>query len=1089
MKKKRGTQGAISVFLAIILVPCIVVSSVFVDLGRVHLSKTTAESSADLALNALLTNYDADLKDWYGMVASCQNIGEFYEASANYFLRALASQGMSDEEIILLSDYYANATNDDTIYDLLKTESKTNAGGMISAVDGANLSNAALMKDQVVEFMKYRAPIEIATGLIDRLKSDSTITEAIEAEKNEPLVADKQEFYESEGKLTEIAYHSYLAIRDYYVAANSDLTNASISEKYGKLQSYRDVYKEILRLVISNLSNTSGLERYSRYTISKTYYNDLYSNPTRNFSEVYSEKKKVDDVDTYYIDLADVKDLVEDLQKKVEAFNTAKSNFSTAAQPILNKLPYGDGANQTNPIQWWVQMNNAVNASSGTNHTNNVKTAAQNMMRAYSRVLAIDSCELRGDVPEGWDSLDDWKTKYGASSLITTVESLQSSYLTAGVANNDDTYLKAVKNLESISSANYGNINAANLYVTVDGQRKNLSSALSHISSQLMSTRQEMQDYVDLLDKAIDGDDGDTPSLDELKSYVATYEQKLDDWTWTADHTDTNMADSDTTEINEMEASIEIDDGDVDVLKTRLVNIRSQLKAVISAIDSLKWGGTAIKDLTSIDTFKSKAGVSSSQIGSTNSEISNYTNTLFGQKFAPQTMPTMDHTNDTSYNPQIDPETKEVDTPDLWEYLYDKYRGSESGMETAKDEKESAEAAGEGKAKEAKDKNRYNGGGKDVKWEYSANVSFDLGDAVSGVIGVVKDLINLDFTGMRDDLYATTYAMEMFSFATYENEGLYHLLEESDPDKITQLNIGNYPGYYSSVMGTSADQEKTWCSDNPKDSYNKSLTNHLINKTNNAAYCAEVEYILCGSNGSTNKDNVKAVYNKIYAIRYGLNLVSSFQVFWNPAGTNTDPTAQALFFAASGVQALTGGIVPIAVTEAVLLPILTIFETSKDLDRLESGFPVELYKTEPGQWWVSLTPQSSDEATTPSMPGGISAFLSLISGDGLARHNTGNGLFYSDYLTLFVYLGFNSDAQQGMYQRMAEVIQFNIGTMAKSTTYSLKNSQMYFQLNAELRVKPLMITLPFFTMDEYSNEMTTKTDWCTYKILTVRGYN
>lgn len=131
MRKKKGSRGAVSVFLAIILVPCIVVASLFVDLSRVHLSKAAAESSADLALNALLTNYDGDLKDWYGMVASCQNIEQFYQVSASYFIRALKSQGMSDDEIILLSDYYSNATNDDTIYDLLAVECQTQPEGMI----------------------------------------------------------------------------------------------------------------------------------------------------------------------------------------------------------------------------------------------------------------------------------------------------------------------------------------------------------------------------------------------------------------------------------------------------------------------------------------------------------------------------------------------------------------------------------------------------------------------------------------------------------------------------------------------------------------------------------------------------------------------------------------------------------------------------------------------------------------------------------------------------------------------------------------------------------------------------------------------
>ncbi len=1089
MRKKNGSRGAISVFLAMILVPCIVVSSLFVDLSRVHLSKTTAESSADLALNALLTNYDADLKDWYGMVASCQNIEDFYEVSANYFLRALKSQGMSDAEIILLSDYYANATNDDTIYDLLKVDCNTQTGSMISAVDGANLSNAALLKEQIIEFMKYRAPIEITTNLVERFKSDSTVMQAIEAEENEPLVEDKQEFYESEGALTEAAFYSYQAIRAYYVKANSEgLTNESLSGEYSKFQGYQSVYKEILGYVISNLSNTSGLSRYNRYTISKTYYNDYYSNPTRRFSDVYSEKKTVDGVETYYIDLSDVEDLVEDLEEAKTAFLTAKTNFENAAQPILNKLPYGNESGQSNPIQWWVQMNNAVNASSGTNHTSKVTTAAQNMMRAYSKVLAIDECELRGDLPEDWESLSDWKDEYGATALISSVESLQSTYLTAGVTNNSDKYLKAVKNLESVSSAQYGNINASNLYVTVNGERKNLNAAISYIASDLTSTRAEMQAFVDLLDTAIDGDDGDTPSLTELKSYVATYEQKLEDWSTTAGNTNTTMGSEDTSEINGMEASIEIDDGDVDVLKTRLTHIRSQVQGLIDDIDSLKWGGTAIKDITSLDTFKSKVSIDKSRIGTTNSEIASYRDTLFSQKFAPQTLPTFEHSNDTTYNPTIDPLTGDVSTPDLWIYLYSKYRGAETGMETAKEEKETAQDTATQKANEAKDKDRYNGGGQNVKWEYSSGSAFDLGESFSGVIGVVEDLINLDFTGMRDDLYATTYIMEMFSYATFENEGLYQLLKETDATKVTELTTSNYTTHYNTVMGTSADQEKTWLSDNPKDSYNKSLTNHLINKSNNAAYCAEIEYILCGSNGSTNSDNVKSVYNKIYTIRYGLNVVSSFQHFWNPTGTNTDPTAMALFFAASGVQALTAGIVPIAVTEAVLLPILTIFETSKDLDRLERGFPVELYKTEPGQWWVSLTPQSPDDETTPSMPGGISAFVSLISGEGLARHNTDNGLFYSDYLTLFVYLGLNSGAQQGMYQRMAEVIQFNIGTMANNTSYSLVNSRLYFQLNAELRVKPLMIALPFFSNDEYSNELDTKTDWCTYKISTTRGY-
>ena len=1086
MRNKRGQKGAISVFLSIILVPCIVVSSVFVDLGRVHLSKTMAESAADLALNSLLTNYDADLKDWYGMVASCQNIQEFYEASARYFLRMLASQGMSDEEIILLSDYYADATNDDTIHDLLKVECNTQSNSMIAPVDGANLSSAAMLKEQVVEFMKYRAPIEIATNLVDRWTRDSTITGALEADDNEPLVKDKEAFYKSEGDLVEAAFYTYQAIKAYYLAVNGDsFTNDSLAAQYAVLGGYQSAYKEIMRYVISNLANTSGLQRYGRVTITKTYYNDLYSNPDQNFSEVYSEKVHKDGNDVYYIDLEDVEKLVQDLDKKIEKFNTAKADFSTAAQPILNKLPYGTGSSQTNPIQWWVQMNRAVNASSGTNHTAQVKSAAQEMMRAYSRVLAIDECELRGSLPTGWASLDDWKTKYNGTFLISQAESLQATYLTSGVNNDSDVYLKAVRNLESVSSSQYGNINAANLYVSVNGNRLNLNSALSQISTQLTSTKQQMQGYVDLLNVAIDGDGDNTPSLDELKNYVKTYEEKLQEWTDTAHSMDTTMAGEDQKEISDREAAVEINQQDLSILKTRLVNIRSQFQAMIGAIDALKWGGEAIASIATVETFKAKAGVDMDRIGTTNGELTSYADTLFGEKFVPKSMPDMEHKGDSKYDVTIDPVSGSVDTPDLWIYLYKKYRSSESGMEKAKQEKEEAKNTSDKKASDAKNKDRYSGGGKNIPWEYSSSATYNMGSSLEGIVGVVESLVTGNFTGMRDDLYVATYIMEMFSYATYQNEGLYNLLAEKEPNNITQLKLSNYDTvYYPTVMGNSENDAHTWLSIDPKDAYNKSLTNHLINKTNNAAYEAEVEYILCGGKDSTNKDNVKKVYENIYALRYGLNLVSGFQHFWalDPASARTKcTTAEAVYYAAVFVNMTTSGVIPIPVTEAVLIPILTVFETAKDLERLQAGFPVELYKSKPDQWWVSIGSESSRN--------GIGEFMDALSvGDAFDKENTGNGLRYSDYLTLFVYLGLNGDAEEGIYQRMAEVIQFNIGTMANKTDYSLKKSQLYFQLHAELRVSPLMITLPVFNQDEYDNQMTTKTDWCTYDITTVRGY-
>ena len=75
--KKSNSHGAVSVFIAIILVPCIVFTCIFGDLSRVQLSMATATSAGDLSLYSLMSHYDKDLKEFYGLVGSCQNIDEF----------------------------------------------------------------------------------------------------------------------------------------------------------------------------------------------------------------------------------------------------------------------------------------------------------------------------------------------------------------------------------------------------------------------------------------------------------------------------------------------------------------------------------------------------------------------------------------------------------------------------------------------------------------------------------------------------------------------------------------------------------------------------------------------------------------------------------------------------------------------------------------------------------------------------------------------------------------------------------------------------------------------------------------------------
>ena len=197
----QKTKGSVTIFLVIILVPVIAVCTIFVDASRIKLAQGMAQSSADLALNTVLTQYDEKLSDYYGLMASCQDVEEFYGVSQQYFVDCMVSQGIS----VTLAQEFAediteivkgNATiNDFIAIDQDKTPAKSEPSGKIplnekptvllslkaatiASPANANLANPVMMKEEVIEFMKYRAPIELVgeldgdkKGLVNKLTS------------------------------------------------------------------------------------------------------------------------------------------------------------------------------------------------------------------------------------------------------------------------------------------------------------------------------------------------------------------------------------------------------------------------------------------------------------------------------------------------------------------------------------------------------------------------------------------------------------------------------------------------------------------------------------------------------------------------------------------------------------------------------------------------------------------------------------------------------------------------------------------------------------------------------------------------------
>ncbi len=1058
MKKRDFQKGAVSVFLVIILIPCIVISGIFVDLSRVKLSQGVATSSADLALNSLMANYDKDLSEFYGLMGSCQNIEDFYEESAQFFLQALYSQGLSADDAESLMAYVSTLLHDKEIHDLFQMEIQTETKDIVKAYKGGNSEEASIgtssviIKDQMVEFMKYRAPIQISTKVIDRLKKSGAKDVLGKAKEDEKLVEDKQEYAKSEEEFMDAAFKTYKALLEY---EGKKMTVTKLKGMLKDMKEARETYRDVSKLMVSNLNGTSGLTQFYR----PTYPINLYS---YNKTNVYSRKETDDSGnETYYIDGPKLTSFLDDLESSIQWFKDSRKAVSDAVGNTLVDASIGTASNQYHPIQWWKKVDSVVNP-----YLDNFKYYADIMLDCYAKVLATKDCTLGNDIPSDWESRYD--------SLTQSVKDLHKDYLTAGVpeGGTNNRYLRLVNKLEKYSAENINNINPDKVTIS---NGKSVSGAISDVATKLSNHVKDLDDCIGVLNKLIDGYGNNPYSLDSLSKKAETYNNKYTDWKNNAKVQDTTMAENDWKSIQTIETKgevLSVSKQEILDFKTRLVNIRERLKDVKTTIESMTFSG---KKLSSIDSYNTAYNAVKGSIGEnlTNAQVSSKASSIFKETFSPyKSDPNAEvktyKFEDANYNPDLT-----SSSPKFYKWLKDKFKDTdESKVNEEKDKVDGKEDEGEKAAEDAKKKDRSGEVSKTNLYNNStyksaefpsgldANGQFGLGSSLISSLGdVVSSLVNMKFDGMRDSLYSTEYVMDMFSYQTYVNEGKYRLCLEKG--KTADDIEKNYTTEYSNVTGNK-DKEGAWLSENITDSYNKTLTNKMINSTNNVLHGAEVEYVLYGKQ---NKNNIASAYTDIFTIRYLLNTLSGFQNFWNASSNETAGTIEAL---AATISAATSGIVPVPVIKCVAILLLTALETAEDLNRLEKGFQVELYKKEE-DWRFSINIDFSTKSGTTSKA-------------------CDNGLFYSDYLYLFLYLGFNDkDSASEMYRRVGDLIQVNMRKYTGKNTYMLKNAKSYFELNATIRVKPLMIALPM--SQGYANNPKDKSDWCTFDIHEIRGYS
>ncbi len=179
-KLSHGVKGYISLILCIILLPMMTYSSMIIDASRLQSLRTGIQSAGDLALNAALSEYDFLLEDMYGLFANTKE-GEIEDAVKLYFAQTIQNsladysfdQTKTEQYVDNIYDIFYNSyMNGEKIDedDVVNFITATMEDFSLDGVYGSALASPAVLKEQIVEYMKYKGPVSIVTSLVGKIK-------------------------------------------------------------------------------------------------------------------------------------------------------------------------------------------------------------------------------------------------------------------------------------------------------------------------------------------------------------------------------------------------------------------------------------------------------------------------------------------------------------------------------------------------------------------------------------------------------------------------------------------------------------------------------------------------------------------------------------------------------------------------------------------------------------------------------------------------------------------------------------------------------------------------------------------------------
>ena len=990
MKLFQKQNGVISIFLAIVLVPMLLVSAVFVDSSRLQLAKSMAASAGDLTMNAALANYDSVLKDLYGLFATSQNLDDMMDNLRNYYKNSMIVGGVeeaaADDYVQRIINWLSNKP-ESGLDDIMKISLSDDDIKLTGRTD-ASLMNPVMLKSQIVEFMKYRAPIDLASTLLEALDSLTGVDKQTDTIKKKSDFLDEQAGiiaklekawkhictyqYDTDGKAKEDSQT--------WDSKKADFPQSGYFSK--KKQNLEKLYRDLLgNWDYDNIYYCD----YNNSFLTKALQFRLFDNETY-FVEpaVWFEKRKEELVytgeATKYSKQSPATD--DDLLEIINAYITANKLFQNPNSDYhKTKELYQKATSSLAEISmdYKIALIFWVNDRASIHPFYNYEKTVMNL--AELRTTLESAIDYHSEEAETtcvtFDSVkNEWVLAQEGDSIFDVAKEVYNEKA------EKDFIDKEFKDFYEITTS------LKKIYQEVAPEREGVREGVLENLRLLIN---ESTNAYNLLIVRTENLRFAIEILSDVKKSLSEgeYKKKIDAWKTSAEVIkDTSFGQSELEEIERNEDLINVEE--VGNLIERLTNAMNSISKedrsnniIDSALEAIKLSNVRGATFYEVEAkYETK-----------DANLQWFFNNKILNKDIRDQLKKVDFSEEETYDlyakslvdsvsyhpiPGFDLEKSphlNINEPKLFTWLENTFGkdatvDEETQTKSKDDLKKNGKKAAEDKINNLDDKKPAEVGkngasiskiedrslpapselpsaqwyqeledgkaGKSYElssFDISKNSSDSqkmLGDSSSGlqsILGVLKNASE----DLRDGFYLVDYVMQMFSYNSMEAEATFEATN-------------------SPLEGSwwSADSSQTGAY-KAKDSYrdiinnNKSLTQNEISPNTNYLYGKEVEYILYG-----NENGVSSAYGSIYLIRFGLNLVYAF----------TDAEIQAVSNAFAAAVAWLPILVPVVKLATIVA--LALAESAWDIYLMSAGRKVSLWKT--ADTWVMKPSGAAKEA-------------------------------------------------------------------------------------------------------------------------------